>query len=294
MSPVTSPIAYAARCGATRGRIEFGNSLRSGQDIGYYIVTSIILVLVLCLNRDNTVAGTDCSVAWFMLPGVLALAVFISGAFGIATVLATEREDGTLLRLKSVPYGIVGYVAGQTVRVTLEIAFSIVLMLVPRAVLRPGAARPTGSAASLGAVGYIAARAYRRAAARLRHRLGLPQPALRRRLGHARASVAPSGCPASFTRWPPMATWVQVVGQLLPTYWLGLGLRSALLPEAAAAVEIDGSWRTLLTIGVLLAWAIVGARCWRRCCCAGWPGGSPGPRSPPGARRHCSVSDSDG
>jgi ABC-2 type transport system permease protein len=55
------------------------------------------------------------------------------------------------------------------------------------------------------------------------------------------------------------ATWTQVIGQLTPTYWLGLGLRSTLLPESAVVVEIDGSWRTLLTITVLLIWAIGGA-----------------------------------
>jgi ABC-2 type transport system permease protein len=55
-----------------------------------------------------------------------------------------------------------------------------------------------------------------------------------------------------------MAWWVQVLGQLTPTYWLGLGLRSTLLPESAAVVEIDGSWRTLLTIAVLTVWAIAG------------------------------------
>jgi ABC-2 type transport system permease protein len=256
MSPVTSPIAYAARCGATRGRIEFGNSLRSGQDIGYYIVTSIILVLVLYLNRDNTVEGTDLSVAWFMLPGVLTLAVFISGAYGTATVLATEREDGTLLRLKSVPYGIVGYVAGQTVRVTLELAFSMLLTLVPALIIIPGLLSE-GLGGVLGAVGYIA--------------LGLIAVLP---LGLVLGSVFRN--PRSVGGWGMlvlggavwisgifyplalMATWVQVVGQLLPTYWLGLGLRSALLPDAAAAVEIDGSWRTLATIGVLLAWAVVG------------------------------------
>ena len=55
-----------------------------------------------------------------------------------------------------------------------------------------------------------------------------------------------------------MAGWVQILGQLTPTYWLGLGLRSTLLPESAVVVEIDGSWRTLLTIAVLVGWAIIG------------------------------------
>ena len=42
--------------------------------------------------------------------------------------------------------------------------------------------------------------------------------------------------------------WVQVVAQVFPMYWLGLGMRSAFLPDSAAALEISGSWRTLETV----------------------------------------------
>ena len=91
------------RCGLSRGRIEFMNSVRAGQDIAYYVIVSLVLLVVLWLNRNGTVPGTDVSVAAFMLPGLLALQVAFAGAFGVATVLATEREDGTLLRLKAVP-----------------------------------------------------------------------------------------------------------------------------------------------------------------------------------------------
>jgi ABC-2 type transport system permease protein len=53
-------------------------------------------------------------------------------------------------------------------------------------------------------------------------------------------------------------SWVQVVAQIFPVYWLGLGMRSVFLPEAAASLEIGGSWRTLETVAVLGAWAVVG------------------------------------
>ena len=52
--------------------------------------------------------------------------------------------------------------------------------------------------------------------------------------------------------------WVQVVAQLFPLYWIGLGMRSAFLPDSAAAVEIGGSWRTTETVLVLGAWTVVG------------------------------------
>lgn len=45
---------------------------------------------------------------------------------------------------------------------------------------------------------------------------------------------------------------------MFPFYWLGLGMRSALLPAGQAAVEIGHSWRHLATFGVLGAWTVVG------------------------------------
>lgn len=52
--------------------------------------------------------------------------------------------------------------------------------------------------------------------------------------------------------------WLQAVGQSFPMYWLGLGMRSALLPEDAVAIEINESWRHVETAAVLGIWAVVG------------------------------------
>ena len=67
--------------------------------------------------------------------------------------------------------------------------------------------------------------------------------------------VAISGIFYPITSLP---VWVQWIAQVFPVYWLGLGMRSALLPDALASVEIGGSWRYLETIGVLGVWAAVG------------------------------------
>ena len=45
---------------------------------------------------------------------------------------------------------------------------------------------------------------------------------------------------------------------MFPIYWLGLGMRSALLPDSLVSVEIGDSWRHLETIGVLGVWAVAG------------------------------------
>ena len=55
-----------------------------------------------------------------------------------------------------------------------------------------------------------------------------------------------------------MPGWLQGIAQVFPVYWLGLGMRSAFLPDALAAVELTGSWRHLETVGVLAVWAVLG------------------------------------
>ena len=144
----------------------------------------------------------------------------------------------------------------RDIRVLLEIAFSMVILLVPAAFFVPGL-MADGPWAALGAVGYLILGLF--AVLPLGFIIGsiFKNP---RSVGGwgtlvMAAVVWVSGI---FSPLATMATWMQIVGQLMPTYWLGLGLRSTLLPEQAVVVEIDGSWRTLLTIGVLLIWAIAG------------------------------------
>jgi ABC-2 type transport system permease protein len=55
-----------------------------------------------------------------------------------------------------------------------------------------------------------------------------------------------------------LAGWLQGIGQLFPMYWLGLGMRAALLPSQLAAVEIDGSWRLPLVFLALALWSVAG------------------------------------
>jgi ABC-2 type transport system permease protein len=67
--------------------------------------------------------------------------------------------------------------------------------------------------------------------------------------------AAISGIFYPITHLPVFLQWT---GQVFSVYWLGLGVRSALLPNAMAAVEAGHSWRHLATFGVLSAWAVAG------------------------------------
>lgn len=69
------------------------------------------------------------------------------------------------------------------------------------------------------------------------------------------ALIAISGIFYPLTALP---AWLQATAQVFPVYWLGLGMRSALLPDAAAAVEVGATWRPAETAAVLAVWALAG------------------------------------
>ena len=69
------------------------------------------------------------------------------------------------------------------------------------------------------------------------------------------ALAAISGIFYPITSFP---VWLQWIAQMFPIYWLGLGMRSALLPGSLVSIEIGDSWRHVQTVVALGVWAIIG------------------------------------
>lgn len=249
-------ILYGARLGLSRGLRETRQSLTSPQDLSTYIVLAAAFVVVLIFQRGSTVRGTHVSLAFAVLPGMLGMMAAVAGLTGAAGSLAVEREDGTLLRAKAVPNGIVGYLTGRIVSVSLGALFGVVIILVPGLFLLPGLAH-TGA---LGWVTFLWVLALGLLAV-------LPWGAVIGSLAKSARSVqGPLMLPImgvtaiSGVFYPIFALpgWLQGLAQVFPVYWLGLGMRSAFLPGSAASVEIGGSWRHLQTAAILGAWALTG------------------------------------
>lgn len=248
--------SHAVRVGLRRGWTEFLLSLRSPQDQGFYLFMAAGVLTYMWLNRTNEVEGTDLLVPTFAMPsiigGILAFGVVIGPAYS----LAMEREDGTLLRMKAVPRGMVGYVAGQLLLQSLGMVPMLIVILLPGAILFDDV-MPSDPSGWLAMAGILL--------------LGLlaTMP-----IGIVLGSVVPNVQKVS--TWGMLPTmglaaisgifipihqlwgWVQGVAQIFPMYWLGLGMRAAFLPDSAAAVEIGESWRIWQTVGVLSAWAAAG------------------------------------
>ncbi|MGX5214715.1 ABC transporter permease [Streptomyces violaceus] len=250
-----SPVWYAARAGVRRGWTELRQTFTTGQDVFGYVLWTIMLMVPLFLLKDDPLKGAGISTGAFMLPSLLGMTLAFTGMMTTAQLLATEREDGTLLRAKAVPHGMVGHLVGKIIMVSgtalasMALPFAVGMLLVDGVAQQGGGALltlvwaiPLGLLATLPIGAVIGSLV---SSPRTIGLLMLPVMGL----------VVISGIYFPLSELPE---WLQTVGQIFPVYWLGLGLRSALLPADAVAVEIGTSWRHLETAGVLGAWAVAG------------------------------------
>lgn len=247
---------HAVGVGVRRGLTEFVQSLRSPQDQGFYLFFGVGTVVYLFINRDDEVQGTDLLYPAVALPGILGALLVFNAMMGPAFALAMEREDGTLLRAKAVPDGMVGYVSGQVVYHSLSLIPMLLVVLLPSVVLfddvLPGGAGAWLTFAWVVLLGLLATMPIGMV-------IGALVPSTQKVSTWGMLPIVVlTGISGIFVPLQAMWGWVQVVAQVFPLYWIGLGLRSAFLPDAAAAIEVTGGWRTAETVAVLGAWAVIG------------------------------------
>jgi ABC-2 type transport system permease protein len=243
------------RLGLARGWISFRSLNTTREGISQQVFWNGVPLVILILNRNATIPGTDIALGVSLLPGMLAI-MLAFGVMGTAYVLASEREDGTLLRAKAVPGGMSSYVVGLTTANALDGVLGSVLVLIPAMFIVPGV--PVGSAGLwLGLLTFMVIGLVAVLPLGIVVGSAIRNPRVIGGLG----MLVTGGLAAISGLFFPIQVlwgWVQVLAQLFPVYWLGIGLRSVFLPAEAAAMEIGGSWRTFETIGVLAVWAAIG------------------------------------
>jgi len=250
-----NPVVTAARAGFDRGGHELKQTFTNGQDLWGYLFAPLALTIVMIFMRGHTVGGTGFSLSARTLPSAIGMGVAFGGLITLASVLIIEREDGTLLRAKAVPNGMLGYLVGKIVVVSGMTLIGVALQLTPGLLLFDGftvsGVTPWLTLICVLVLGLVAT---------------LPLGAIigslfssPRNLGLVMlplfALIAISGIFYPINSFPAI---LRDLAQVFPIYWLGLGMRSALLPDSLSAVEIGHSWRHLETFGVLGAWAVVG------------------------------------
>lgn len=240
------------------------------------------MLTVMYVLRDTAFGSGGLMLGTLVLPGILGMNVAM-GMVAMSQILTADREDGTLLRAKATPDGMPAYLIGKVVTVGGSLVADLAILLIPGLLIIDGLA--TGSAGSwltvtwvllLGMaatlpIGAVLGSVF--TGARAQGLIQLPMLGM----------IAISGIFYPLTSMPEWAQWI---GQATPIYWLGLGMRSALLPDTAVTVEIAESWRQWETAGVLGLWAVLGLAL-APSSCAVWPAANRARRSPRAARRRC-------
>lgn len=246
----------AARAGLSRGWIETRQTfVEPVYVISYLFVPAVYAVVLLFMRaKDVNVPGTDFALGAMVLPSLVGMSIAFGGLSSPASAITADREDGTLLRAKATPNGMIGYLVGKIVMFALTTLAGLVLLVIPGVTVAGHLvfdARTWLLLALIFVVGMVAT---------------IP-------IGVAFGSLMKSSLQAVLVPFVAMLlviisgifyplsvlpTWLQWVGQAFPFYWLGLGARSAMLPREMVATEIGGSWRTLEMFAVLGAWAVIG------------------------------------
>lgn len=243
------------RAGLVRGWIELKQSLTTPGDVVTLVIFTALFLAVMLWTRHIAVPGTQFSLGTTMLVSMLGMDVGFNGVATLGGLLTVERDDGTLLRAKAIPNGMTGYLIGKLITVSGTVLIGVGVRLICGVLLFSGLAVASAGAwltliwvLLLGLLATLPLGAL----------LGSLIPSARS-AGLLTLSVsgiiAVSGIFYPITHLPH---WLQWAGQAFPMYWLGLGMRSALLPGTMAVVEIGHSWRHLETLFALSAWAVAG------------------------------------
>lgn len=245
--------AASLKTGWRRGVIELRQSFTNGPELFSHFLWPVLMLAALFFLRHRDFGSTGFLLGALALPSILGMNAAM-GMVSMSQQLTADREDGTLLRAKAIPNGMVSYLIGKVVSVAGGLLVDLAILLIPGLLLVDGLALGSASwftlvwVLLLGLVATLPIGAVLGSvftSARSQGLIQLPMLAL----------IAVSGIFYPITALPG---WLEWIGQLTPVYWMGLGMRSALLPGEAVVVEVGASWRHVETAAVLGIWAVAG------------------------------------
>ncbi len=243
--------------GLARGRLELVQLLRTPRELTSQVLAPVLVLVVAARLFDGTVEDTGVPLSDLLVAGAVSLAVFQTGLVSLPQILVTEREEGTLLRLRATPGGMAAYLVAKVV-VTAGLATASALLTLLLGALVVGSPLPPtlGDWLTLAWVlvlGFVTATLI---GATIGAVLPNPREALLLIMLPAGALLLVSGVFFPVTTLPGV---LQAVGQVFPLKWIAQGVRSALLPDTLLPAETGESWQALPRLAVLLAWTALGA-----------------------------------
>ncbi|MBT2386686.1 ABC transporter permease [Streptomyces sp. ISL-11] len=241
--------------GWNRGWLLIKNAAFSKLEL-FGLISGPAVLLFFASQRSGTVAGTGVELSLLMITGGVAMSAAMEALVSTPGMIGTDREDGTLLRLRGTPDGMPAYLLGRFIHIVARAVAAAILMLLagrmffdsplpqtPERWLTLAWVLVLGIAATvpLGAV------------------LGSLLPSARAAVLLQLPVYAVIMLSGIFTPFTALPKDLQYVIEVFPVKWMAQGMRSALLPDQMLAVESGHSWQRPLVALVLVAWAVLGA-----------------------------------
>jgi ABC-2 type transport system permease protein len=217
----------------------------------------VILLLIFGSVFSGEMENTGVDVKQYFTAGMIASGIMGSTLVTLGIGVATDRDDGTLKRLRGAPVPAAAYFLGKIIMVLVSALAQIAILLVVGTALF-GLELPSdiGRWATLGWVFVLGVTSC--------SLLGIALSAVPRSAKSAPAIIQMpyvvlqfiSGVFFVYSELPPA---LQQIAAFFPLKWLTQGLRSVFLPDSFAAVEPTGTWEHGRIALVLAAWLVVGA-----------------------------------
>jgi len=243
--------------GIARAGIELRLFFRQRDTVVFTFALPVVLLLMLGSIFTGVYEGSPVTVSQYFVPGMLAGGVASTTFVNLGASIASDRDDGTLRRLRGAPMPPSAYFIGKVLMALVVTAIEAVLVVAVGVVLF-GLALPATpgrwfiaawvmvlGTAACGLLG-IAASGLARSARSAGAVFNLPYLVLGFSSG------------VFFTPISALPQPILQLGSLFPLRWMAQGFRAGFLPDSILGQEVVHSWELGKTALILVAWMVGG------------------------------------
>jgi ABC-2 type transport system permease protein len=240
-----------------RSGVELRQFFRERTAVVFTFALPVVLLVLLGSIFNREFDGSGIPASQLLVAGMIAAGIGSTCFVNLATSIVSDREDGTLKRLRGVPMPPIAYFIGKIALVLVTTVVEVVVVVTVGTIFYdlPLPTDPSRwltfawvfllgvtACALLGTAMSSVPRTVRAAAPIV----NLPFLVLQFVSG---IFIVP------ITTLPPV---LQQIGALFPLKWMAQGFRSVFLPDTVAASEAGGAWEHNRIALVLAAWCVGG------------------------------------
>lgn len=252
--PATLPSALAV--GIQRGGIEIKQFFRERDAVVFTFSFPVIMLLIFGSIFSGEIEDTGVDYRQMFIAGMIAVGIMSTSFSSLAINIATERDDGTLKRLRGTPMPRSAYFVGKVLLVCVTTLTETVILVGLSAFAfdleLPADGGHWFTFAWVLLLGMSACTLF-----------GVAVSSLPRSGRSAAAVITPPFVVLQFISgvfFPPsqLPDYLRTIGALFPLKWMTQGLRSVFLPDQwlLGGQESTGSWEHGRMAIVLAAWVI--------------------------------------